>query len=92
MFLLGVVKTMTGDSQITLANYIHKNWFLAMSIGFYVNLQDMSFVMATSFHNMYVSASLSSLPSIIAFGVSMAFGLAIIIISMWMFAVGNYPY
>lgn len=90
--LLAVVKTMTGDSQITLTNFIHKNWFLAMSIGFYINVQDMSFVMATSFNSMYVSAQLSSTPVIITFSASIVFGLAILILSMWMFAIGNYPY
>ncbi len=56
MLIFGVVKTMMGDSQITFIKYVEKNISLALIIGFYINVQDMAFIMANSYYS-YMSTN-----------------------------------
>ncbi len=60
MVILGFVKTMMGDSQITLSNYVCKNLPISLSIGFYINVQDMAFIIASSYFS-FISTSTFSI-------------------------------
>ena len=60
MLIMGLLKTMMGDSQITLSAYIEKNLPITLTLGFYINVQDMSLVMANSYNSALASSPFSN--------------------------------
>jgi len=61
MFIMGLLKTMMGDSQITFSGYICKNFPIALLLGFYINIQDMSLIMANAYNSSLISSPLSNI-------------------------------
>ena len=52
-FLLGLIKMATGEQGVTLAEYWRKNWLNSLMLGVYINVQDMSFIVANKFYFRY---------------------------------------
>lgn len=92
MLIMGLVKTMMGDSQIILSTYIQKNLPIAFSLGFYINIQDMAFIMANSYNLFLGSLYLSTTYSMIQFLLGIVFAVIFLVVIMWMFHRVNYDY
>ncbi len=60
MLIMGFLKTMMGDSQVTISNYISKNWRTAICLGFYVNIQDMALIMANAYNLSLIGSPFST--------------------------------
>ena len=93
MILLGFIKTLMGDSDVTLGMYISKNLSLAFFIGFYLNVQDMAFVMANAYYTlMYTSDSFSNIYTIIQLCSGAVFFITTALIMIWMFSIINFDF
>ena len=50
MLIFGLLSTMN-DPALTFCTYVFKNFPIAISLGFYINIQDMTFVMANAYYS-----------------------------------------
>jgi hypothetical protein len=92
MLLMGIMKTATGDSEITFSAYISKNLPIAFCIGFYINIQDMALIMANAYNSSIVSSPFISKESIIQFGAGIVFAVSLLVIMTWMFYRINFDF
>ncbi len=59
MFIFGILTTM-GDPQVTFFNYVCKNFSITISLGFYINVQDMALIMANAYNSSLILSPFSS--------------------------------
>jgi hypothetical protein len=85
MLIMGMVKSMSGDSQINFTTYVAKNFPIAIALGFYVNVQDMSLIMANALNSLIITSPFSSIGLIIQFCSAIAFALIFLTFIIWMF-------
>ena len=50
MLILGLLSTMN-DPALTFCTYVFKNFPLAISLGFYINIQDIALVIANAYYS-----------------------------------------
>lgn len=78
-FILGLIKMATGEQGVTLGEYWRKNWLNSLMLGVYVNVQDMSFIIANKFYFRFWSVSdFSSTAQIVDLVIAIVFGAALL--------------
>ena len=92
MLIMGVVKTMMGDSQVDLSKFVYKNLPNAVSLGFYVNIQDMGLVMANAFNYSLKYSLFSNTMITIQFIFGIVFTILFIVLVVWIFYRINFDY
>jgi len=65
LLLIGLVKTMSGDSQVEFTKFVSKNIIQATCIGVYINLQDMALIISHVYFQLTTTFSFSNIYFII---------------------------
>ena len=89
---MGFLKTMMGDSQVNLSTFINKNISNAITLGFYVNVQDMAFIMANAYNYSFKFGFFSNSFVTIQFIAGISFFIISLVLMIWMFYRINFDY
>ena len=91
MLIFGLLSTMN-DPALTFCTYVFKNFPIAISLGFYINIQDMAFVMANAYYSSLTQSPFTNKESMIQLAIGIIFSCLFLILIIWMYYRINFDY
>lgn len=88
MIVVGVGKTCCGESKLELTKFMSKNIVNAISLAFYLTVQDMAFFCA----NIFMSLQLATMLDMVFFAAALLLSLLILAVVVWQCSKINYKY
>lgn len=91
MLILGVLSTMN-DPALTFCTYFFKNFPIAISLGLYINIQDMALVMANAYYSSLAQSPFTNKSLMIQLAIGIIFACIFLILVVWMYFRINFDY